>query len=661
MNRARFLFLLVVCLLAVLPEKAAIRTSVKANTPERRAALQISTTSLPSGSIGVAYSAQLAATGGTTPYTWSLTSGTLPAGLSLSAATGAIAGTPAAATSTAALSFTVKDSSRPRQSQSATLTLSIAPPALSISTTSLPSGQVGILYGATLVATGGTTPYTWSLTNGTLPAGLSLTGSTGIIAGTPGTAANAVPLVFTATDSGSPAQSKSVSLTLTIAPAALAIATTSLPSGQVGTAYSGALAATGGTTPYNWSSVSGALPAGITLSSGGTLSGTPTAQGESTVTFQVADSSLPQQKTSESLTLQVNGGTSGSQSAFYGSGINADALNNIRVGPIPAVSYRFMANHTGTLSQLHFYLIVNSSKSGYNAGTGGTLLVQLETDDGSSAHNPSGVALGSATIAQPSASFPVVALSPAPQVVAGNLYHVVFTNLDPNPTANYVSVDDLYMYTPLTPMQPAFPDTNWATLIDYNNAWSVYRYNTPILEADFADGSSMGCGYMEVWVGVPEPISGNEAVREQFTVSGASTAISSVSIRVARTSGSDDLTVRLEQAGGAVVDEGTIPASAIPLSSASDPDYVWATYSLSSLQTLLAGQGYHLVLEAPSSSVYQAYPIRKGSAYQLKPTSFFPDGYAQFTTDGSSWAGWTQWGVTNRSDGDLQFYFTVIP
>ncbi len=67
------------------------------------------------------------------------------------------------------------------------------------------------------------------------------------------------------------------------------------------------------------------------------------------------------------------------------------------------------------------------------------------------------------------------------------------------------------------------------------------------------------------------------------------------------------------------------------------------------------------MLEAPASSVYQAYPIRKGLAYQFKPTTFFPDGYAQFTTDGTSWAGWTQWAVTNRTDGDLQFYFTVVP
>ena len=180
--------------------------------------LTVTTTSLPSGLVGTAYSATLAASGGTSPYTWSLTSGTLPAGLTLNAATGAITGTPTAMATATALTFTVTDSSSPTQSKSVNLTLTIvAPTALAITTTSLPSGQVGTAYGATLAASGGTSPYTWSLTSGTLPAGLTLNAATGAITGTPAATANATSLTFTVTDSSSPTQSKSVSLTLTIA------------------------------------------------------------------------------------------------------------------------------------------------------------------------------------------------------------------------------------------------------------------------------------------------------------------------------------------------------------------------------------------------------------------------------------------------------------
>ncbi len=188
--------------------------------------LAITTTSLPNGQVGTAYSTTLTATGGTTPYTWSLTSGTLPAGLSLNTSTGAITGTPTATANATPLTFQLTDSSSPAQTKSVSLTLTIAtsaPPALNITTTSLPNGQVGTPYNVTLAATGGTTPYTWSLTSGTLPAGLSLNASTGAITGTPTATANATPLTFKLTDSSSPAQTKSVSLTLTVSASGISV------------------------------------------------------------------------------------------------------------------------------------------------------------------------------------------------------------------------------------------------------------------------------------------------------------------------------------------------------------------------------------------------------------------------------------------------------
>jgi hypothetical protein len=269
--------------------------------------LTITTTSLPNGQVGVAYSTTLIATGGTKPYTWSLTSGTLPAGLSLNTATGAITGTPTAAVSGAALAFQVSDSSNPAQNATVTLTLTIASSTLTITTTSLPNGQVGVAYSKTLTATGGTKPYTWSLTSGTLPAGLSLNAATGAITGTPTAAVSSAPLTFTVTDSSSPAQSAAASMTLTIAASPLTITTTSLPNGQVGVAYSTTLTATGGTKPYTWSLTSGTLPAGLSLNaSTGAIAGTPTAAVSSApLTFMVTDSSTPSQSSTASLTLTV--------------------------------------------------------------------------------------------------------------------------------------------------------------------------------------------------------------------------------------------------------------------------------------------------------------------------------------------------------------------
>ncbi|HET7105785.1 MAG TPA: putative Ig domain-containing protein [Candidatus Acidoferrum sp.] len=176
----------------------------------------ISTTSLPGGQVGTAYSATLVATGGTIPLTWTLTSGTLPANLQLNAATGAITGTPTTAANNLALTFQVKDSGSPQQSKSVDLTLTIAAPTLAISTTTLSNGVVGVAYNQTLVATGGTTPYTWTLTSGALPTNLQLNAATGAITGTPTVTVTNTALTFQVKDSGNPQQTKTVNLSLTI-------------------------------------------------------------------------------------------------------------------------------------------------------------------------------------------------------------------------------------------------------------------------------------------------------------------------------------------------------------------------------------------------------------------------------------------------------------
>ncbi|MGE0131995.1 MAG: putative Ig domain-containing protein [Blastocatellales bacterium] len=149
--------------------------------------LIITTTSLPSGAVGGSYSATVAATGGDTPYAWSIVAGSLPVGLSLNLQTGAISGTPATAGTS---NFTVQVTDAQSQADTATKSLSImvnAPAPLNITTTSLPKARRNRSYSRTLQATGGLTPYSWSLSAGSLPPGLSLNASTGVISGTPTT------------------------------------------------------------------------------------------------------------------------------------------------------------------------------------------------------------------------------------------------------------------------------------------------------------------------------------------------------------------------------------------------------------------------------------------------------------------------------------------
>jgi hypothetical protein len=238
----------------------------------------VTATALPNASLNVTYSQSLAAAGGTPPYTWTLTGGALPAGLSLSAA-GALTGAPTAA-GTFQFTATVTDSASGTASQQFTLIVT----GLAITTTALPGGTVGMSYSEAVTASGGKPPYTFTVSAGSLPPGIKLSGA--ILSGTPIKSGS-----YTFTIQVTDFVSDTATEQFTIAIAGLSIATSALPAAAVGTSYSYTLAATGGTPPYSWSVVNGAPPAGLSLdASTGMIAGTPTAAATSSLTIQVTDS-----------------------------------------------------------------------------------------------------------------------------------------------------------------------------------------------------------------------------------------------------------------------------------------------------------------------------------------------------------------------------------
>ncbi len=182
------------------------------------AVFAITTTTLPAGTLNVPYDAFVNASGSTGTFTWNIISGSLPSGLTLqpsSTSSVVISGTPTAL-GTSKFTIQVTDSEDATVSQPLSITIN-RPPALSITTASLQTGTVGTAYGQTLQATGGTLPYTWSLTAGALPVGLTLSND-GVIAGTP-VASGTSSFTVQVKDSSTPVQEvATANLDITVQP-----------------------------------------------------------------------------------------------------------------------------------------------------------------------------------------------------------------------------------------------------------------------------------------------------------------------------------------------------------------------------------------------------------------------------------------------------------
>jgi hypothetical protein len=300
-------------------------------TVEAAPELQIVSNEMPSAVAGQPYRALVVTSGGTDPLTWSIVSGALPAGLSLDSETGVVSGTPSGE-GTSKFTVEVADSSSPTpETQTAELEIVVeAPPKIAIATESLAEATAGTSYTESLVATGGTAPYSWSIASGSLPPGTYLSPETGGIYGTP-SAPGEYTFTATVTDSSSPTpQTASVTLTVTVAPAGpLTISTKSVPNGVQGVYYYAELEGTGGVSPHTWSITSGSLPTGMSLDPySGWIYGEPKSYGSYSFTVSLTDSSTPEAQTASAsytldiapaatMTVQASSLPAGTQGSYY--------------------------------------------------------------------------------------------------------------------------------------------------------------------------------------------------------------------------------------------------------------------------------------------------------------------------------------------------------
>ncbi|MBK9796367.1 MAG: hypothetical protein IPP58_07695 [Holophagaceae bacterium] len=513
------------------------------------------------------------------------------------------------------------------------------------------------------------TSYQWTIVGGTITAGAATPSAT-FTAGSVGT----LTLTCRATNTVGSTSAQAQVQVVTQAPTTPVITAPSQVTAQSGNNLASIPAQAGCT--YNWT-ISGG-----TISSGqGTTNLTFAAGAAGTLVLgctvtNSASVSASAQKNIAILPAPVQ--TAG----YYGSNLNGDDIGNIVIGWNTAndnmnrvASYRFRALHTGAIQAIRPFYIWSGARAGYALGNGGDIQIQIQTDDGTSSHNPSGTVLASlvnhAPVPVPQSSgtnyYPLLTFSSPAQVTAGQLYHIVFSNITADPKANWVSLDCIWMASAFSQEQPTLPNTDMA-ILEKNSAGAWVKFSrgsntgyTPCYELDYADGASQGQGYLGAFAYPdgsfvnPKPISGTQAVRQTMTVSGSDRVATSVSVRVRYSSGPSPLTIRVEKADGTLVGQGTV--ANIPVTPGNVGE-AWAKLTFITPITLAAGQSYNLVMSAPSDSVYTTHSLYKGMNSGYKPTTYFGDGHAEFN-NGSGWKRWDAWGVQNRLDNDLQFFFEL--
>lgn len=361
--------------------------------------------------------------------------------------------------------------------------------------------------------------------------------------------------------------------------------------------------------------------------------------------------------------------------AIYGNSFGGDVLYNLRIGIYGIEgAFRFIAKDTVPVNKIRYFNTYSFTKPGYHSGNGGKIRIEIQEDDGSNSHMPSGKSLCFGLVPNP-LQLPdqlLVRFDKTIVLQKDKIYHIVFTNYDANPEVNHVSIDMMSIVTPKPvgqPEQPELSNIDMTTLWrdKTNRNWRLFKDNltvTPIftlyyeVSSNYQDNVAViGYGGMESWIREPRQIAKDKKVRQIFTPAN-NIVVNEVCVRIAKIGNPKDLIIKIEDTTKLIqkttiksINVNTINTTLAP---SFRVGHNWVKAPINT--TLLANQEYKVVLESDSIDPYETFPIRDGFTFGYAP--IWANSHAEYTTSGETgWKGWDAWGKSNLKHSDLQLYF----
>ncbi len=306
-------------------------------------------------------------------------------------------------------------------------------------------------------------------------------------------------------------------------------------------------------------------------------------------------------------------------------------------------AYRFVAEYTGTVKTVRWE---NRTGTGYSVGTGGTIQLSIQTDNGG---YPSGVKLGTTAAYANAASighFPKLPFTTQPQLTYGTTYHIVFEQLTPN--VGKVSVNDLHDWTPPPDGLVIFPllKSKLASIRFENNAWRVMPGYIPIYELVYTDGIAKGQPWMDGGRGCFQNIGGGNVARQSFTMYDRAATVTGVYFAFFRTGTVGPVTISLTSSGGTALSTATIDGNQASISTEGDNSPVHWLYTPIGPTTFAKGGKYYVKFQAAAGSTLNAMPSTDGYFYGFanKAGVYVNRGAQYSTSGGASWGSWPMLG-----------------